>query len=193
MGPNTKRTNKSNPKKWRHIGITGGQIIVPGWPKNMRKSKVSCKEIQNIWCEIAAENVEQCPQGDPYWTRTKTIFHHNIKSSVRGHRIPNLDKKKRENYIPPNEKVNENEIHKKDRWHKKKLRRLAELDKDRKSTNSVEKIFEKRTDLRGENVFLKPMLSGENAKEKTCVWRSRKTLRQPCAAGETQNTDLRTI
>ena len=143
--------------------------------------KVSCKEIQNSYSEIAAKNVEitstrrPLPESD-----LKQILNHNISSSLRIHGIPeDLDK----NLVPTSEKVNEILTKSGVDTNVKELRRLGKFDKDRKKIRTVlvtfntehearlvlAKSYEKRTELKDEKNFLMPMLSREDALKKICV------------------------
>ena len=98
--------------------------------------KVSCKEIQNSYSEIAAKNVEIVSTRRPLpETDHKQILNHNISSSLRIHGIPeDLDKKKSEKL---NEKVNEILTKIGVDTKVKELRRLGKFDKDRKKSRTV--------------------------------------------------------
>ena len=155
--------------------------------------KVSCKEIQNSYSEIAAKNVEIVSTRRPLpETDHKQILNHNISTSLRIHGIPeDLDKKKYENLVPTTEKVNEILTKIGVDTKVKELRRLEKFDKDRKKSRTVlvtfntehearlvlAKSFEKRTELKDENIFLMPMLSREDAlKENLCLKKRRELI-----------------
>ena len=125
-------------------------------------------------------------------TDHKQILNHNISSSLRIHGIPeDLDKKKYENLVPTTEKVNEILTKIGVDTKVKELRRLGKFDKDRKKSRTVlvtfntehesrlvlAKSFEKRTELKDENIFLMPMLSREDAlKENLCLKKRRELI-----------------
>ena len=155
--------------------------------------KVSCKEIQNSYSEKAAKNVEivsttrPLPESDQ-----KQILNHNISSSLRIHGIPeDLDEKKYEILVPTTEKINEILTKIGVDTKVKELRRLGKFDKDRRKSRTVlvtfntehearlvlEKSYERRTELKDENIFLMPMLSREDAlKENLCLKKRRELI-----------------
>ena len=148
--------------------------------------KVSCKEVQNNYSEMAAKNAEivstrrPLPESDQ-----RQILNHNISSSLRIHGIPeDLNGKKYENLVPNTEKVNEILTKISVDTKVQELRRHGKYDKDRKKSRTVlvtfntehearlvlAKSYKKRTELKDENFFLMPMLSREDAlKENLCL------------------------
>ena len=172
--------------------------------------KVSCKEIQNSYSEIAAKSVEivstrrPSPESDQ-----KQILNHNISSSLRLNGIPeDLDEKKYEKLVPTTEKFNEILTKTGVETKVKELRRLGKFDKDRKKSRTVlvtfntehearlvlAKSYEKRTELQDENIFLMPMMSREDAlKENLCLKKRRELINNGIPPDKTEHTELWTI
>ena len=128
-----------SPQNWRQTGITGGETKFPDGEKADEFLKVSCKKIQNIYCELWRRKMwTRLLQGDPYWNRTRnkpwsTTSHQvwEITSSMkiltrRNTRILSQRTKFLTKYST---KVADTKF--------KDLRRFAKLDKDRKQFCTV--------------------------------------------------------